>query len=274
MARHLTSLFSQGFGKFANTRFPKPVQDLINNGYVKLMGLDMSEFRNPTTYETLNALFTRRLETPRAFSEEPKDFISPCDSLITECGRLHEDIALHIKGMYYNINDLLGDKIADEKKEKVIDGDFINFYLSPSDYHRYHVPCDLTVKKAVHIPGKLYPVNMRYLNKQPNLFVENERVVLECENSEGKLFYMVLVGALNVGVMQVSFEKAIQTNASSTEVSVYEYEEGIKLAKNDDLGCFEMGSTIVIIAEPEFLALAVEPGVKVSYAQTIATVKE
>ncbi|MGB5964340.1 MAG: phosphatidylserine decarboxylase [Sulfurimonadaceae bacterium] len=271
--RHLTSLFSQGFGKFANTHFPKPIQDLVNKGYVNLMGLDMSEFRDPTTYTSLNALFTRNLEIPREFSEDPKDFISPCDSLITECGRLHEDIALHIKGMYYNINDLLGDMIDDVNKEKLIDGDFINFYLSPKDYHRYHIPCDLIVKKAVHIPGKLYPVNMTYLNKQPNLFVENERVVLECENSDGKLFYMVLVGALNVGVMQVAFEPLIQTNASSTEVSVYKYEEGIQLSKNDDFGCFEMGSTIVIIAESEFLDLGVEPGKKVSYAQTIAKVK-
>lgn len=271
--RHLTSLFSQGFGRFANTRFPKPVQELVNKGYVNLMGLDMSEFRDPTTYTSLNALFTRHLETPRVFSEDPKDFISPCDSLITECGRLHEDIALHIKGMYYNINDLLGDKIGNEEKERLIDGDFINFYLSPKDYHRYHIPCDLTVKKAVHVPGKLYPVNMRYLNKQPNLFIENERVILECENDAGKLFYMVLVGALNVGVMQVSFEPAIQTNASSTQVSVYEYSEGVKLSKNDDFGCFEMGSTIVIIAEADLLELEVEPGEKVSYAQTIAKIK-
>ncbi len=271
--RHLTSLFSQGFGAFANTHFPKPVQNLVNKGYVNLMGLDMSEFRDPTTYETLNALFTRQLKTPREFSSDPKDFISPCDSLITECGRLHEDIALHIKGMYYNINDLLGDEIDASQKAKLIDGDFINFYLSPKDYHRYHIPCDLSVKKAVHIPGKLYPVNMRYLNKQPNLFVENERVVLECENNEGQLFYMVLVGALNVGVMQVAFEPAIQTNASSTEVRVYSYEEGISLSKNDDFGCFEMGSTIVIIAEPGFLELGVEVGEKVAYAQTIAKVK-
>jgi len=273
MARHVTSLFSQGFGKLANTRFPKPVQNLINKGYVNLMGLDMSEFRDPTSYATLNALFTRRLETPRSFSEEPNTFISPCDALITECGRLHEDIALHIKGMYYNIYDLLGEAIDDTNKARMIDGDFVNFYLSPKDYHRYHIPCDLSVKKAVHIPGKLYPVNMRYLNKQPNLFIENERVVLECENSEGKLFYMVLVGALNVGVMQVAFEPAIQTNASSTEISVYSYEEGIPLSKNDDFGCFEMGSTIVLITEPDMLELAVGPGEKVAYAQTIAKVK-
>ncbi len=271
--RHITSLLSQGFGKFANAYFPKPIQDIINRGYVNLMGLDMSEFRDPTTYTSLNALFTRHLETPRPFSDDPKDFISPCDSLITECGRLHEDIALHIKGMYYNVNDLLGEAVDDADKAKIIDGDFINFYLSPRDYHRYHIPCDLRVMKAIHIPGKLYPVNMTYLNKQPNLFVENERVVLECESGEGKRFYMVLVGALNVGVMQVAFEPAIQTNASATETSVYTYEEGIELHKGGDFGCFEMGSTIVIVAEPGFLELGIDVNEKVAYAQTIATIK-
>jgi len=268
--RHLTSLFSQGFGKFANAHFPTPVQNLINKGYVNLMGLDMSEFRDPTTYETLNALFTRHLETPREFSTDAKDFISPCDSFITECGRIHENIAMQIKGMHYDVNEFLGDRISDENKEKLLDGEYINCYLSPKDYHRYHIPCDLTVKKAVHIPGKLYPVNIPYLNKQPNLFIENERVVIECELENGKIFYMVLVGALNVGVMQVSFEPHIKTNSSATEVTEYRYEEGIKLSKNDDLGCFEMGSTIIILAEQGTLERTIDQGEKISYAQTIA----
>jgi len=268
--RHLTSLFSQGFGVLANTHFPSPIQNLINKGYVSLMGLDMSEFRDPTTYETLNALFTRHLEKPRVFSIDTKDFISPCDAFITECGTINGNIAMQIKGMHYDVNGFLGDKISDENKERLMDGEYINCYLSPKDYHRYHIPCDLMVTKAVHIPGKLYPVNIPYLNKQPNLFIENERVVIECLLDNGKIFYMVLVGALNVGVMQVAFEPAIKTNASSTEVTVYKYDEPLKLSKNDDMGCFEMGSTIIILAEKGTLERTIEQGEKISYAQTIA----
>jgi phosphatidylserine decarboxylase len=48
----------------------------------------------------------------------------------------------------------------------------MNFYLSPKDYHRYHLPYDCNITKLIHIPGKLYPVNFRYLNKQQNLFIE------------------------------------------------------------------------------------------------------
>lgn len=271
--RHITSLFSQLFGKFANSHFPTPVQNLINKGYVNIMGLDMREFRDPASYETLNALFTRHLEKPREYSQDVEDFISPCDAFITECGQLHENIAMQIKGMHYDVNAFLGDRISDENKARLLDGEYINCYLSPKDYHRYHIPCDLTVKRAVHIPGKLYPVNIPYLKKQPNLFIENERVVIECELSSGKIFYMVLVGALNVGVMQVAFEPKIKTNTSVTEVTEYIYEEGIACFKNDDMGCFEMGSTIIILAEPDTFERTVSQGEKISYAQNIARFK-
>jgi len=271
--RHMTSLFSQVFGKFANAHFPTPVQNLINKGYVNIMGLDMREFRDPTTYETLNALFTRHLETPRAFSEASEDFISPCDALITECGRIQENIAMQIKGMHYDVNDFLGDKISDGNKEKLLDGEYINCYLSPKDYHRYHIPCDLTVKKAVHIPGKFYPVNFPSLKKRLNLFIENERVVLQCETMGGKIFYMVLVSALNVGVMKVSFEPRIQTDADVVGEQVYEF-DNLYLDKGDDFGCFEMGSTIVILSEKGmFESVLTHAGEKVKFGDTIAKLK-
>jgi len=48
MAKHFTSIISSGFGKFASKEFPSAVQKFINTGYVKLMGLDMSEFKEPS----------------------------------------------------------------------------------------------------------------------------------------------------------------------------------------------------------------------------------
>jgi phosphatidylserine decarboxylase len=266
--RDITNIVSQQFGRFASKEFPSWFQNVVNQGYVKLMGLDMKEFNDPSSYSSLNALFTRKLREPRSFAAEPDAFISPCDSLISERGDLDDTKALQIKGMSYCVNELLSDKIDSEEKARVKHGQFINFYLSPSDYHRYHIPVDLQVTKAVYIPGKLYPVNMPSLNKRVDLFIENERVVLECE-AAGKRFYMVLVGALNVGKMQVSFEPRIQTNASVDEVQLYCFED-LYLKKGDDFGCFEMGSTIVIIGEPGMFDLQVKTGEKVRFAQTIA----
>lgn len=272
MTRHITNRISTLFGRFASHEFPLWFQKIVNNAYVRLMGLDMSEFNSPDTYASLNALFTRRPRQPRTFSAEPSDFISPCDSLITECGDLDDTRALQIKGMSYCVKALLGSKISDGNKVRIEHGRYVNFYLSPSDYHRYHIPCDLKVLKAVHIPGKLYPVNMPSLNKRADLFIENERVVLECESGSGKLFYLVLVGALNVGKMQVSFEPGIQTNANALVPTVYTFDD-LHLKKGDDFGCFEMGSTIVLITEKETMELMVETGQKVRFGDTIAKLK-
>jgi len=271
MKKHITSLISQNFGKFASKEFPTWFQKVVNHSYVTLMGLDMNEFNHTSGYKSLNALFTRRLREGRTFSLDGEDFISPCDSYISECGTLQEDYALQIKGMRYQTDELLGSEFTQEEKDIVHNGTFINFYLSPKDYHRYHIPTNLKVLKAVHIPGKFYPVNVPSLKKRINLFIENERVAILCETTSGKRFYMILVSALNVGVMQVAFEPRLQTNASATTPQTYNF-ENLFLDKGDDFGCFEMGSTIVILAQKDMLDLQVETGNNVKFSQTIAKI--
>ena len=269
MSKHITSVISQNFGKFANKEFPTWFQKIVNSSYVSLMGLDMKEFHASSTYKSLNALFTRKLREDRKYSLDAKAFISPCDSLISDCGTLKENYAMQIKGMEYSSDELLGENFSSDEKKSIHDGEFVNFYLSPKDYHRYHIPTNLKVLRAVHIPGKLYPVNFPSLEKRLNLFIENERVILMCENVSGKKFYMVLVGALNVGVMQVEFEPRIKTNADTLLSTVYNY-ENLHLNKGDDFGCFEMGSTIVILAEKGMLELNELVGKDVKYGETIA----
>jgi len=271
MNRHITSAISQTFGKFASKEFPSWFQKIVNSSYVGLMKLDMSDFNASPTYKSLNALFTRHLREDRHYSLDGADFISPCDSLISECGTLEENYALQIKGMRYKADELLGNNFSDEEKSIVKDGTFANFYLSPKDYHRYHMPTNLKVLKAVHVPGKFYPVNMPSLKKRLNLFIENERVVILCEAINGKRFYMILVSALNVGVMQVGFEPLIQTNASAIAPQTYEF-DNLHLNKGDDFGCFEMGSTIIILAQKDMLDVSVNAGQDVKFAQTIAKI--
>lgn len=49
---HITNLISLYFGKFAKKEFPSPIQKLINDSYVRLMGLNMSEFKNARYYKS------------------------------------------------------------------------------------------------------------------------------------------------------------------------------------------------------------------------------
>lgn len=267
---HITNIISQYFGKFAKTNFPSFIQKIINNGYVKFLGLNMSEFRNPKFYKSLNDLFTRELAIARQIDKDENAFISPTDSLVTQCGTLEKDLLLQIKGMEYSVEDMLTYHCAENFK-KLNNGSYMNFYLSPKDYHRYHAPIDFEIKRLIHIPGKLYPVNLKYLNKQIDLFVENERVVLECIN-DGKLFYMVFVGALNVGQMVFTFEPKVETNTDIRDIQIYEYEEK-SVKKGDCLGYFKMGSTVVMVWEENSVEINNLLNQSVKFGEKIASKK-
>ena len=271
--KHFSSVASSLFGKFAGRRFSPGVQRAVNRGYVRLMGLEMGEFKSPDAYPTLNALFTRALEKPRPIDDDPAAVISPCDARISDFGRIESGRAHQIKGMAYSVAELLTEEYAGEA-EKLEGGPYANFYLSPRDYHRYHIPFDLSVESATHVPGRLYPVNMPLLKNKLNLFIENERVVLACWDGKGRRHFLILVGALNVGRMVVSFEPRIHTNGEPGPVRSYRYPEPISLAKGELFGWFEMGSTIVIFSEPETLEYELAIGQKVRYGERVATMKE
>jgi phosphatidylserine decarboxylase len=270
MSKHFTSLISSGFGKFASKEFPSIIQHIINASYVKLMGLDMSEFREPSTYKTLNKLFTRAFEIPREIPKGKTKLLSGVDALITDAGTIVDGTAYQIKGMSYSIEELFGEH-HQEAAKKVEGGEFINFYLSPKDYHRYHMPMDLQVLSLTHIPGKLYPVNFPLLRKKKDLFIENERVILECKDKKGRVQVLVLVGALNVGKMIVTFEDNIQTNSDIREPQHYTYDD-LWLERGEMFGWFEMGSTILTFSEKKSIFPEVAINQKVSFTDVIGKI--
>jgi len=268
---HITNKISNVFHKFATKEFPKPIQNFINNGYVNILGLDMSEFEKANTFKTLNQLFTRELKEQRDIDTNDLHFISPADSFVSESGDIKDETACQIKGMSYSIKELLTEEIVYDNLQKLKNGTFMNFYLSPKDYHRYHASFDCQVTKMIHVPGKLYPVNFTYLNKQESLFVENERVIMECITSDNKLFYMVFVGALNVGKMVFTCEPKIKTNTEVCHPTVYDYDD-LYIKKGDCLGYFEMGSTVLMFWEKDMVSLENNINTKVRFGDVISRI--
>jgi phosphatidylserine decarboxylase len=264
----LTNIISTLFGKFAKYQFAPSLQRFINHSYVKLLGLDLSEFNPAHTYTSLNGLFTRELLCPRAIDMDTQAIISPADSFISACGFNENGLSYQIKGMRYSLDGLL-EKCDQDMVSSLKDGDYINFYLSPKDYHRYHAPCDLQILKVVHIPGYLYPVNFPSLRNVKDLFIKNERVIFECKTSCGKNLYLVFVGALNVGSMVFVHEPRVQTNTKKSESSLYEH-DALYVKKGDMLGYFEMGSTILMLCEKDLVALEEIENCKVRYGQKVA----
>jgi phosphatidylserine decarboxylase len=272
--RYITNVISRIFGFLAAKRFPKKMQNFINEKYVKYFDIDMSEFKKPQEYESLNALFVRSLKTPRSIVKNDKTLISMCDSLISEEGIIgRSDLsAFQIKGSSYSINALLGDFVIVKEKKKLEGGIFINLYLSPADYHHYHAPCDMKIIKATHIAGKLYPVNFKWLNKKAGIFTENERVVLECETKEKAKFFLIFIGALNVGRMRFHFDGNICTNAKENSQKFYTYKD-LYVSQGDELGFFEMGSTVVFLGEKGIFKSLVKFGKKVKFGDEIIKIE-
>lgn len=136
-------------------------------------------------------------------------------------------------------------------------------YLRPGDYHRIHSPADWNVLGRRHFSGRLFPVNERATRTIRNLYVENERVVLEGKWQEG-FMAMAAVGATNIGSIELFIEPTLRTNRpwkkllhpEPPEEKVYEPKgTGILLKKGDELAAFNMGSTVVLV----FQAPIVQP---------------
>jgi len=268
-----TNTISKIFGNIASKKFHPFCQKQINRLYIKITGVDLNEFESIESYKTLNELFTRKLKKMRDFSTDVQDIISPADSLISEANVLDKNSAMQIKGFNYSIDELLTDYISKVNREKLYDSKYINFYLSPKDYHRYHMPFDVKVLSLTYIPGKLYPVNMPLLKGKKNLYLENERVVLEVVDRFNNKHFIVLVGALNVGKMVVTFEQEVKTNAKESKRFTIEYSEPKELKKGELFGWFEMGSTIVMLSQKDAIEWSVDINQKVSFAQVLGELK-
>ncbi|XP_034217084.1 phosphatidylserine decarboxylase proenzyme 1, mitochondrial isoform X3 [Prunus dulcis] len=128
-------------------------------------------------------------------------------------------------------------------------------YLKPGDYHRIHAPADWNVLVRRHFSGCLLPVNERATRTIRNLYVENERVVLEGLWKEG-FMALAAVGATNIGSIELSIEPELRTNqarkkllhSEPPEERIYEPDGiGRTLKKGDEVAAFNMGSTVVLV---------------------------
>ena len=256
------NMISMAFGCIAKIKFPKSIQVFINKKYVEHFGIDMSNFRDVSEYDNLLSLFTRQfVNTPQI----EEGFVSPCDGVVFGMG-VSESVdnkckAFSIKGKDYFIDDVLIKKPFEAF-------DFVNIYLSPKDYHNYHAPCDMQILSLSYIPADLYSVNYKTLLKVPNLYAKNERVILECKSGE-KVFFMVFVGALNVGKMVFDFDKSVQTNAKKG-ACYKEYDE-LYVKKGEMLGRFELGSTILIFSKHKDIDYKISENDKLYFGKQIAS---
>jgi phosphatidylserine decarboxylase len=224
-----------------------------------LVGVNWDEANSAlaSDYENFNAFFTRELSRgARPIDPDPASFVSPSDGRISQCGRVTTDRILQAKGHSYSLQSLLA---HDPAGRELSNGFFHTIYLSPKDYHRVHMPMKGKLLRMIHVPGKLFSVAPYTVRKVPNLFARNERVISIFETTHGPMA-VVLVGAMLVSSMETVWAGQI-TPPRGKRISTGDWSRrDIVLNKGQEMGRFNMGSTVIVLLPANAVASLAELG--------------
>ncbi len=261
-----TRLLSALTRRLARIRRPA-LKDRLNRLLVRRHGLDLGEAMAaaPEAYPSLNALFTRALRPgARPLPEDPRALACPCDGTVSAAGHLDGEQLLQAKGLPYTVAELLGG--LDPAPFR--DGAFVTLYLSPRDYHRFHAPLDARLMAERHVPGRLLTVAPAAVRSIPGLFVRNERHVTCWQTAAGPLAY-IPVGAVNVGSIETAWGGEVGDPPGRRRD--YPGGQGPRFQRGDELGRFNLGSTIILILPAGTVAWAddLEPGRRVRMGEAI-----
>ncbi len=235
------------------------------------INLDEAKLNAPEDFPTFNHFFTRELkEGVREVVQDPQLLACPVDGAVSQAGKIESGRLYQAKGHNYSLEALLGGDQA--LCDTFQHGRFATIYLSPRDYHRIHMPCDATLKQMAHIPGRLFSVNNASAKVIPGLFARNERVVALFETEYGPVA-MILVGAIFVGSIETVWHGVV-TPPSRHNVKQWHYndDEAIELKRGEEMGRFNMGSTVIMLfANPDVeLSVGMAAGIPVRLGQAMA----
>ena len=208
--------------------------------------LDLSEARK-THFRSLHDCFTRELKPGlRPFDPDPKIVASPADAIVGAHGTIRDGELYQIKGAPYSLADLICDPALLEQHRN---GKFVTLRLTSSMYHRFHAPQDCHIERVTLIHGDVWNVNPIALKRIERLFCKNERAVIRTRLKNGEAFTLVPVAAILVASIRLHFLDLV-LNAGTRGPTDYPCDVDVR--KGDELGWFEHGSTIILLAPAHF----------------------
>ncbi len=241
-------LLSRQIYWLTRTRFSS--NSRIIRWFIRQFDVDMTqaEIQDLHRFNTFNDFFTRQLKaSARPIADDGNSLACPADGKVSALGAIDGDHIIQAKNHDYSVQQLLG---GDETEAACFSsGSFITIYLSPRDYHRIHMPASGTLRKMVHIPGRLFSVAPFTVNNVPSLFARNERVASFFDTPNGRLA-VIMVGAMNVSAIETVWAGLVTPPAGKQISTVaYEGEQALSLACGDEMGRFNMGSTVIVLTE-------------------------
>ncbi|MCZ6558792.1 MAG: archaetidylserine decarboxylase [SAR324 cluster bacterium] len=263
------SEFSRLMGILAERPWPGWLLRPVIWLYVRVYRIDMAHFEAPEEgFPTFNAFFTRALRTGvRPLDSGARRIVSPVDGRVSASGRIETGRLFQAKGMDYSLGELLAGGTVAESYEQ---GAFLTLYLSPRDYHRIHSPCAGRVRRFSYTPGELWTVSPTGIASVPDLFARNERLLTVLDTQWGELL-LVAVGAMVVGKIRTVYHPII-SNLAGAQPLAEDLAVPYALEKGQELGRFELGSTVILLFPRGVAALdALAPGEAVALGEGIGS---
>lgn len=258
------------FYRLARIEYP-PVKNAIIWSYQKITGAntDFAGEKNPYRYKNLNDFFTRSLApNTRIIDTDNSHIVSPVDGRCAIFGNLTEGKLYQAKTQQYSLSALLN---SQSEAEKYQDGTTCTLYLAPDDYHRIHMPYDGKLIGMSFCPGDKHSVALNLLEKIPNLFAGNERLVCHFETSFGPMA-LVMVGALNVSSIETVWHGEVKDNGNNH----YTYDNTPFYKKGDEIGRFNLGSTVILCFPKDAIELSnpkLSTGDKIQMGEAIGIIQ-
>ncbi|MHB1845742.1 MAG: archaetidylserine decarboxylase [Deltaproteobacteria bacterium] len=240
---------TRAVGEAAGWTRPGPLARLAVRGFARRYDLDLAEAELPIEgYPSVRALFTRGLRAgARTIAPGERVAVAPADGRIYEAGETREGRLVQAKGMSYTLAALLADGSL---AGSLSGGAYVAIYLSPHDYHRVHFPLAGEVRALSHVAGDLWPVNPASVATVPELFARNERLVVTLDGPIGRCA-VVMVGATVVGRLRATFD-----GERPAAIGRRLFDPAARVEKGQELGVFDMGSTVIVCFAPGALRLA------------------
>lgn len=208
-------------------------------------GADLSDAAT-TRFGSLREAFIRPLRAgARPFDPDPAAIASPCDAIIGAHGRIEDGLVYQVKGFPYRLDELVPDPTL---AARFANGRFVTLRLTAGMYHRFHAPADITVEAVTYLSGDCWNVNPIALKRVERLFCRNERAVIETRLADGRPMLLLPVAAILVAGIRLTF---LDTPALLRDRGPGRVPCDARLAKGEEMGWFEHGSTIIAILPPE-----------------------
>jgi phosphatidylserine decarboxylase len=204
--------------------------------FIKKYKMNSNEFLKPVSdFKNFNDFFIRKLKDEnRPVIPLPDVAVLPADGRYLVYPNISKANGFTVKGKKFQLSSLLQNEQLASKYEQ---GGMVMARLNPSDYHRFHFPCNCYPSAPELINGYLYSVNPWALRQNINIFTENKRYLISLNTKYFGEILFIPVGATCVGAVHW------------THVAEQKY------LKGEEVGYFSFGaSSIIMLFEPNCIA--------------------